>query len=501
MANIIQNHPIRLNIAASSLVPWIYLGQLWHTLQEDRSKYRLKFMLDRKELTLTLMISEEYFICLKLSITIMNDLLLLQNYAKLLWEGLHYALEHPSTQIPYPRFTKLIVGHYMIVLPKISRIARGKYHNLEDDVMVKNIFNLGKPKDGVGMKIPSWMIRDEMKLTNHYRMYVVVFRVDVPTNQSQPIESTQGTHRTTSAPRSCNSETDEGESNLGFYNWYQSLVALDLGSQGDTVIYLEHPKDKELTKTQVPVYVAQGLIMERQQSQADVTKMIADAIQQERENLRSEISSQINGCYLNHIPRMLILLVGLGFYVRSYFACAPTFYRCLRDQDDLMNEAPHKGEIVQRGRRHLSMEPLSLENLHPVKTLKVKPGPSTSGNQEQSDDFDFWTDSYVTDDDELPTEKVSQELMDEMSQTVDEAKLRKVVDEMLRQRCTLRDEHQYHIDQMQNFLKNDIVWESKKEILVLQHPQRPTLVVQSCQRDSKAPALSLVNQDLLYLKK
>ncbi|GKD47717.1 hypothetical protein Tco_1276693, partial [Tanacetum coccineum] len=60
------------------------------------------------------------------------------------------------------------------------------------------------------------------------------------------------------------------------------------------------------------------------------------------------------------------------------------------------------------------------------------------------------------DDDELPTEKVSQELVEEMSQTVDEAKLRKVVDEMLRQRCTSRDEHQYHIDQMQNFLKNDI---------------------------------------------
>ncbi|GKB41620.1 hypothetical protein Tco_0886562 [Tanacetum coccineum] len=35
---------------------------------------------------------------------------------------------------------------------------------------------------------------------------------------------------------------------------------------------------KELTKTQVPIYVTQGLIMERQQSQADVAKMIADAI-------------------------------------------------------------------------------------------------------------------------------------------------------------------------------------------------------------------------------
>ncbi|GKB36808.1 hypothetical protein Tco_0881750 [Tanacetum coccineum] len=44
---------------------------------------------------------------------------------------------------------------------------------------------------------------------------------------------------------------------------------------------------KELTKTQVPIYVAQGLIIERQHSQADVAKMITDAIQQELKNLRA----------------------------------------------------------------------------------------------------------------------------------------------------------------------------------------------------------------------
>ncbi|GKF23089.1 hypothetical protein Tco_0075411, partial [Tanacetum coccineum] len=54
LANILQNHPLRFNIAASSSVPWIYFGQFWHTLKEDCSKYRLKFVLDRKELTLTL---------------------------------------------------------------------------------------------------------------------------------------------------------------------------------------------------------------------------------------------------------------------------------------------------------------------------------------------------------------------------------------------------------------------------------------------------------------
>ncbi|GKD38757.1 hypothetical protein Tco_1258964 [Tanacetum coccineum] len=91
-------------------------------------------------------------------------------------------------------------------------------------------------------------------------------------------------------------------------------------------------------------------------------------------------------------------------------------------------------------------------------------------------------------------QKVSLEL-------IDEAKLKKMADEMLRQRCTSGDEHQYHIDQMKNFLKSDIVWESRKEILVSPHPRKTTPLVQSCQRDPEAPPLSLINQDLLYLKK
>ncbi|GJU56953.1 hypothetical protein Tco_1234719 [Tanacetum coccineum] len=91
--------------------------------------------------------------------------------------------------------------------------------------------------------------------------------------------------------------------------------------------------------------------------------------------------------------------------------------------------------------------------------------------------------------------------MEEVSLTIDEAKLRKMADEMLRQRCTSGDEHQYHIDQMKNFLKSDIVWESRKEILVSPHPRKTTPLVHSCQKDPEALALSLINQDLLYLKK
>ncbi|GKD87125.1 retrovirus-related pol polyprotein from transposon TNT 1-94, partial [Tanacetum coccineum] len=81
--------------------------------------------------------------------------------------------------------------------------ARDAYHNLQDDQdddIMKNIFNSGRNKNKVGMRIPSWMITEEMKLTKHYKMYVEVFGIDVPLTQSQTTESTQGTHRTPSAP-------------------------------------------------------------------------------------------------------------------------------------------------------------------------------------------------------------------------------------------------------------------------------------------------------------
>ncbi|GKF60352.1 hypothetical protein Tco_0177138 [Tanacetum coccineum] len=47
------------------------------------------------------------------------------------------------------------------------------------------------------MRIPDWMITEEMKLAENYRLYAGVFGIDVPTTQSQPTESTQGTHRST----------------------------------------------------------------------------------------------------------------------------------------------------------------------------------------------------------------------------------------------------------------------------------------------------------------
>nr|GEV26827.1 hypothetical protein [Tanacetum cinerariifolium] len=208
---------------------------------------------------------------------------------------------------------------------------------------------------------------------------------------------------------------------------------------------------KELTKTQVSLYVAEGLIMERKQNQVDVAKMIVDAIQQECENLRAEITSQINNAITNHIPSQrsfwtrtaistyltmkdnpqlqhedlpiwLALKIKFEGLHASHTPCR-SFAIYSRDQDDPHDDVHPEGENSTKRQKTSKHGTCVLGESSSSQANKSKPGPSTSGNQEQLDDFEFWMDTYATDDDEFPAEKVSQELMEEMSEIVDDAKL------------------------------------------------------------------------------
>ncbi|GJX50154.1 hypothetical protein Tco_0276999 [Tanacetum coccineum] len=750
LTNIIKNHPLRFSIAASSSVPWIYMAQFWHTLKEDGSKYRLTFMLDKKELSLTLddfrtifhlpqanadnhdsFVTPPSFLdmvpfykqqlgftmelktsssfkttgllqpwqtlckifskCLTTRVTgwdqpplqIMQMMYCFVNnihvdYAELLWEGLYYSLHHPTSSIPYPRFTKIIISHYMTSFLEISRRARDRYHNLKDDDIMKNIFNSGRYKDKVGMQIPYWMISEEIKHTKHYQMYVKVFGLDVPLTQSQPTESTQGTHRTLSAPRSPNPKMDKAESSdpkrstvirfrlperistrltppapvptvdkademilqdtlqiekmveglenviddsllhrndepkipgtrlepksdkesleveitndeeveitnvvipvnvneeedeitdevyelkrrekgkiveesrstpfptlirssrihidlvslntekfqelTGRYTYLfehlkarflsrksfdtladhlQEVMVESLPTMVDTHIKEQVKKQvPEQVRDQVPVYVAEGLILERQKTKEEMERMIAKAILQE---LRSYMSGHILHVHpvqsqtpsvpeqqyqlylsMKADPQLQQQDIAIWLALQMKFeslqvpqtTCRTSAVRP-RDQDDPHDDAHPEGENRAKRQKTSEYEAYVSGESSSGQVNENEQGPSTSGNQEQEDDYDFWTESYASDDDEIPTKQMSQDIMEEVSLTIDEAKLKKMVDEMLRQRCTSGDEHQYNIDRMKNFLKNDI-------------------------RDPEAPPLSLINQDLLYLKK
>ncbi|GJW18250.1 hypothetical protein Tco_0025686 [Tanacetum coccineum] len=139
-----------------------------------------------------------------------------------------------------------------------------------------------------------------------------------------------------------------------------------------------------------------------------------------------------------------------------------------RDQDDPHDDAPPEGEnSIKRQKTFEYKAHVTRESSEQVNEREQSL--SSSGNQKQVHDYDFWTKSYALDDDEIPMKQVSQDIMEEVSLTINEAELKKIADEMLRQRCTSGDEHQYHIDQMKNFLKSDIVWERPEKIVLSLH--------------------------------
>ncbi|GJW39777.1 hypothetical protein Tco_0065622 [Tanacetum coccineum] len=178
----------------------------------------------------------------------------------------------------------------------------------------------------------------------------------------------------------------------------------------ETLPSLVKEKVMEQVKKEVPyVYLAEGLILERKTTKEEMERLISKAIFYMSGHILYVYPAQVQSSSVPEQQHQLYL----AMKVDSLSSSVRT-----RDQDDPHDDAHLEGE---------------------------------------------------NNDDEVPTKQVSQDIMEEVSLTINEAKLKKI--------------------------------ESKKEILTSPHPRKTTPLVQSCQRDPEAPALSLINQDLLYLKK
>ncbi|GKB84451.1 retrovirus-related pol polyprotein from transposon TNT 1-94 [Tanacetum coccineum] len=150
-------------------------------------------------------------------------------------------------------------------------------------------------------------------------------------------------------------------------------------------------------RDQVPVYLAEVLILERKTIKEEMERLISKAILQERGRMQAHISSQIQNAIDNAIPSLF------DASVRSYISSAVR----TRDQDDPHDDAHPEGENSAKRQKTSEYEAYVSGESSSGHVNVEEPGPSTSGNQEQDDEFDFWTDSYAYDDDEIPSKQVS----------------------------------------------------------------------------------------------
>ncbi|GJV10184.1 hypothetical protein Tco_1351725 [Tanacetum coccineum] len=224
----------------------------------------------------------------------------------------------------------------------------------------------------------------------------------------------------------------------------------------------------EQVKVQVPVYVVKRLFLERQQNKEETDKMIAKAMLQERGKLQAEISSQIQNAIDTNIPSLV------DASVRSYMSGHILHVHPAQPQTTYVPEQQYQLYLSMKSDPQLQQQDIAIEDPHD----DAHPEGENSAKRQMTSECE----AHVTresfgqvnekeqDDDEILMKQVSQDIMEEVSLTINEAKLKKIADEI-------------------------------KEILASLHPQKTTPLVQSCQRDPEVPALSLINQDLLYLKK
>nr|GEW55870.1 hypothetical protein [Tanacetum cinerariifolium] len=99
------------------------------------------------------------------------------NYAFLIWEDFVYQVEHKnhkkSNEMYYPRFTKVIIHHFISKDPSIPRRNKVNWHYVRDDFLFSMIKVVSKHQNTqqYGAMLPIELINDDIRNTKEYKDY------------------------------------------------------------------------------------------------------------------------------------------------------------------------------------------------------------------------------------------------------------------------------------------------------------------------------------------
>ncbi|GKA72996.1 hypothetical protein Tco_0779212 [Tanacetum coccineum] len=216
--------------------------------------------------------------------------------------------------------------------------------------------------------------------------------------------------------------------------------------------------------------LAKGLIMERKTTKEETERLISKAILQECGRMQAQISSQIQNAIDNAIPSLV------DTSVRSYMSGHTLHVHQSQVQSSSVQEQQHQLYLAMKVDPLLQQQDIAIWLALQMKFKKTHvphtacrpsairprdqddphddahPEGENSAKRQKSSEYGAYvsresSSGQVNIEEPGPSTSVSQDIMKEISLTIDEAKLKKMADEMLRQRCTSGDEHQYHIDQ------------------------------------------------------
>ncbi|GJR54045.1 reverse transcriptase domain-containing protein [Tanacetum coccineum] len=130
------------------------------------------------------------------------------DYAAIMWGDLHYQIDNRQIKVrrceimPYPRFTKAIIDHFMSQHKSISKREGLPYHTIADDGLLERLkfINKGDIYQVYGKPIPDTWITNEIKKSEAYQMYFKYSTGLIPPKKSRGRAVKEG--KTTATTRS-----------------------------------------------------------------------------------------------------------------------------------------------------------------------------------------------------------------------------------------------------------------------------------------------------------
>ncbi|GKC35033.1 hypothetical protein Tco_1047417 [Tanacetum coccineum] len=194
--DIIKNSTCFKAFTISADVPEIFMQQFWHIIKKVLDADSYEFLLANKKCTVNAKVFRTILdISLRVegvdftdvldddtALTFLIDLGYKENvdYPELIWEDVAYQIDHRKEKrsrrenMPYPRFTKIIINHFLKQHKSLTNLNHKHYHTIKDDGIVSRLkfVRIREEYQEYGLPISDVMLTDAIKCLESYQMFI-----------------------------------------------------------------------------------------------------------------------------------------------------------------------------------------------------------------------------------------------------------------------------------------------------------------------------------------
>ncbi|GJX41612.1 hypothetical protein Tco_0256602 [Tanacetum coccineum] len=162
-------------------VPEIYMHPLWNTITKVKDSSSYQFKLDNKKFRVNAKVFRDILqICPKLphrpfDIPPSTDEEINVDFVELLWEDFSFQIDNHFSKesMPYPRFTKIIINHFISQNKSISMRNKINLHTARDDSLLGTLKYVSKTEEHqvYGALIPKEMLNEDILNSTAYQTY------------------------------------------------------------------------------------------------------------------------------------------------------------------------------------------------------------------------------------------------------------------------------------------------------------------------------------------